>query len=144
MGREVELLDGLKDSGARLFRDAPVAAQNIGDGARGHSGMLRDVTYGRAPRLSLRPRRFGLSGTRHPTFFALTAYRSQVSHCRRSHSLVEPARIPVTRARWANRKTIRTGATATKAARASSGRKMLRSLPPSVGLNEGVFSSKYC
>jgi transcription elongation factor len=57
---------------------------------------------------------------------------------------VAPASIPVTNARWAKRKTMKTGAIATSVAVASSGQSTELTPPSSDGLNAAVLSRRYC
>src|SRR3954447_5760844 len=61
------------------------------------------------------------------------------------HSFTPPPTIPRTSARCDTRNTMTTGATATKVARASSGRKMSSPCPPPpvAGLNAGVEESSW-
>ncbi|MGO9148284.1 MAG: hypothetical protein ACLQFX_01135, partial [Acidimicrobiales bacterium] len=60
------------------------------------------------------------------------------------YPFVAPANIPVTNARWAKRKTTKTGAIATKCGHRSSGRSAGLTPPPSDGLNAAVLSGRYC
>src|ERR1039458_3582108 len=61
-----------------------------------------------------------------------------------AHSLVAPANIPVTSARWAKRKTTKTGAIVTSVAIASSGRRTGLTACAATGLNADVEDMRYC